>query len=179
MGTRPMAKDRDGRVRLLMRRIACSKHHKKPCSKSARMPPSTYIFIATTEPQALGKALKTRCKTISIKPMTIAAAYHTILNVANRAGIAITEDAAKAMASKCDGSARTAIQILENYMLNGGDVEKAISMQIGQGEKLEADTRTLCYHIARGTVRWDTMVVPFCKTTRDRLRWCALLCSDI
>ena len=164
MGARPMAKDCDGRVWLFDEAHSLLKASQEAMLKICEdVPPSTYIFIATTEPQALGKALKTRCKTIAIKPMTVAAAYHTILNVANRAGIAVTEDAAKAMASKCDGSARTAIQILENYMLNGGDVEKAISMQIGQGEKLEADTRTLCYHIAKGTVRWDTMVVPFCK----------------
>ena len=72
------------------------------------------------------------------------------------------------MASKCDGSARIAIQILENYMLNGGDVEKAISMQIGQGAKLEADTRpcaTISQRVLSGGIPWSC---PSAKTTRGQ-----------
>ena len=60
-----------------------------------------------------------------------------------------------------DGSARTAIQILENYMLNGGDVEKAISMQIVKGRSWRP-IRT-CAIISQGCCWWDTMVMPFCK----------------
>ena len=85
----------------------------------------------------------------------------------------------KAMASKCDGSARIAIQILENYMLNGGDVEKAISMQIGQGAKLEADTTNPVLPYLKGycQVGYHGRAL-LQKLHGDRLRWCALLCSD-
>lgn len=164
MGARPMAKNCDGRVWLFDEAHSLLKASQESMLKICEdVPPSTYIFIATTEPQALGKALKSRCKTITLKPMTPQAAYNTIVDTANRAGIGITAEDASLMAGKCDGSARIAIQILENYMLNGGNADRAIAMQVGQGEKLDADTRALCNAIASGRIRWDTMVVPFCR----------------
>ena len=130
--------------------------------KTEKVPPMTYVFFCTTEGGKMPKALRSRCKVIPIQPMTPKAIYNNLLYVANKAGINLTEEDAQKIAMDSDNSARVSLQILENYSLNGGNAEKAISLQKGTSIKLEADTYKLCRAVISKTAKWDE-IAQFCK----------------
>ena len=125
-------------------------------------PPQTIIIFATTEPEALGKPLRSRCKMVTINPMTTKALYDNLIRVAKTEKININTDGLAKIAKASDNNARTSLQILENYMLNGGNVDSAISMCGGLGETLKIDTIEICRLIAaRSKTGWEK-VEPFC-----------------
>lgn len=125
-------------------------------------PPATYVIFATTEPEKLGKALRSRCKFITIKPMTPKALYMNLKRVASAEGIKVSDEDLQKIANNSDNSARVSLQILENYALNGNNVDKAISMNGGIGDEMKADTITLCRAIVSRSDDWP-MVVDFCS----------------
>lgn len=125
-------------------------------------PPQTIIIFATTEPEALGKPLRSRCKMVTINPMTTKALYDNLIRVAKAEKININTDGLAKIAKASDNNARTSLQILENYMLNGGSVDSAISMCGGLGETLKVDTIEICRILAaRSKTGWEK-VEPFC-----------------
>ena len=130
--------------------------------KCEDVPPATYIFFCTTEPESMGKALKSRCKIVVINPMTPKALYQNLKYVADNIGLEISDEDLQTIAKNSDNSARVSLQILENYKLNGGNVGKAIAMNAGGGEKLVADTYKLCQAIINKNAGWD-LAVNFCR----------------
>lgn len=163
MGVRPMNKQADGRVFVLDEAHQLLKPAQEALLKKCEdTPPATYIIFCTTEPQALGNALRSRCKCITINPLTPKALYQNLKRVANLEGIKITDEDLQTIAKNSDQSARVSLQILENYELNGGSVDKAISMISGMGQELKADTITLCRAIVSRKDDW-AMVVDFCS----------------
>lgn len=162
MGVKPMSRGADGRVFLIdechaLQKIAAEALLKK-CEDT---PPDTYIIFCTTEPDAMPKALRSRCKTITIKPLTPKAIYQNLKRVVKSEGITIQDEALQKIANNSDNSARVSLQILETYTLNGNDIDKAISMNGGIGEQLKADTINLCRAIVSRSDDWNA-VVDFC-----------------
>lgn len=162
MGVRPMDKRADGRVFLLDECHQLLKPAQEALLKKCEdTPPATYIIFCTTEPQALGTALRSRCKCITVNPLTPKSLYQNLKRVAKLEGIQISDEDLQNIAKNSDQSARVSLQILENYALNGGNIDKAISMISGMGQELKADTMSLCRAIISRKDDW-AMVVNFC-----------------
>ncbi|NCB28049.1 MAG: AAA family ATPase [Bacteroidia bacterium] len=164
MGSYPMSKKAEARVFVLEESHQLLKPAQEALlRKTEDVPPATYIFFCTTEPEALGKPLRSRCKTIVINPMSLRSLYMNLKYVAQKAGIGISDEDAQKIAKASEESARVSIQILENYKLNGGNVDAAIAMGAGINDKLKADTYSLCKALISKTAGWD-MAVSFLKT---------------
>ena len=162
LSIRPMGSKAEGRIFLLDEAHQLLKPAQEALLKMCEdTPSSAYIIFATTEPDALGKALRSRCKTITIKPLTLKAIYQNLKRVSESEGIVITDDYLQKIAQNSDNSARVSLQILETYMLNGNNVDKAISMNGGVGNEMKADTITLCRAIVDRYDNWNA-VVDFC-----------------
>lgn len=125
-------------------------------------PPQTIIIFATTEPDALGKALRSRCKIITINPMSNKSIYDNLNRVIKAEGIKIDDKDVIKIARASDGNTRVSLQILENYMLNGMNADNAISMCGGMGEELKVDTIEICRIIVgKKQNEWEK-VAAFC-----------------
>jgi len=158
-GTYPMTRTSKGRVYIIdeMQGLTpiCFEALLRNCEE---VPPCTFVFFCTTDASKMPKALKSRCKVLPIKPLTPSAIYKNLGRVVEKTGIKIDDEAMKKIALNSESSARVSLQILENYALNGGNVDKAIEMQSGTGEKLEADTRALCKSIVSKRGTWEEIV---------------------
>ena len=162
LSIRPMGNKAEGRIFLLDEAHQLLKPAQEALLKMCEdTPSSAYIIFATTEPDALGKALRSRCKTITIKPLTPKAIYQNLKRVVKSEGITIQDEALQKIANNSDNSARVSLQILETYTLNGGSIDKAISMNGGVGEEVKAETIDLCRAIIDRRSDWDA-VVSFC-----------------
>ena len=163
MGTRPISRGAQARIFLLDESHQLLKPAQEALLKKCEdTPPQTIIIFATTEPEALGKPLRSRCKMVTIHPMTAKALYDNLIRVAKAENINISTDGLAKIAKASDNNARTSLQILENYTLNGGNVDSAISMCGGLGETLKIDTIEICRLIAaRSKTGWEK-VEPFC-----------------
>lgn len=162
MGVKPMSRQAQGRVFVLDESHSLLRASQEALLKKCEdTPPDTYVFFCTTEPEALGKALLSRCKIITIKPLSPKSLYVNMKRIATEECITISDEDLQKIAKNSDGSARVSLQILENYMLNGGNADKAIAMVGGIGEELKADTMTLCRAIIGRKSDWAA-VVDFC-----------------
>jgi DNA polymerase-3 subunit gamma/tau len=168
LAVRPMGSKAQGRIFLLDEAHQLLKPAQEALLKMCEdTPSSAYIIFATTEPEQLGKALRSRCKLITIKPLTVKPIYQNLKRVATAEGIRITDEDLQKIANNSDNSARVSLQILETYVLNGGDVNKAISMNGGTGEEMKVDTITLCRAIVSRSDDWNA-VVDFCNKYRGQ-----------
>lgn len=157
-GLHPMTKGADGRVFVLDEAHQLLGPSQEALLKKCEdVPPKTYIFFATTEGQKLGKALRSRCKIIPIQAMTPKALYQNMEYVCNKMGVDYDANALKKIAANSDNSCRVSMQILENYLNNGGDAGGAITMQQGTGEKLMLDTYAVCKAVVNKSCPWDTV----------------------
>ena len=118
-------------------------------------PPKTTIIFATTLPEKLGSALKSRCKTITLNALSNKDMANNMLSVAKRAGIEVSIEDIKKLVLASEGNARVSMQLLENYSLNGHDVDAAVAMASGACSKLVADTYTLCRAIINRNSDWS------------------------
>ena len=90
------------------------------------IPPFTYYFFCTTDPDALfsgdaGKALKSRLTSWALKPLTQAQIGKLIDSVSEKENFPLNEDARKAIVLQSEGCAREALKLLEQAM-SGGEV---------------------------------------------------------
>jgi len=118
-------------------------------------PPKTTIIFATTLPEKLGGALKSRCKTITLNALSNKDMANNMLSVAKRAGIEVGIEDIKKLVLASEGNTRVSMQLLENYSLNGHDVDAAVAMASGACSKLVADTYTLCRAIINKNSDWS------------------------
>lgn len=163
LNIKPMSSKAEGRVFLLDEAHQLLKPAQEALLKKCEdTPKSAYIIFATTEPEQLGSALRSRCKCITIKPLTEKAIYKNLKRVVDAEGISISDEDLQKIAKNSDNSARVSLQILENYTLNGGVVDTAISMVSGMGGEVKADTISLCRAIVSHKDDWN-MVVTFCN----------------
>lgn len=158
MGANPMSRDADCRVWLFDECHQLLTPSQEALLKSCEdVPYKTTIIFATTEPGKMGKALKSRCKIITVNALSNRDMALNMQAVAKRASIRISPDDIKTLVLASDGNTRTSMQLLENYMLNGGDVEKAIAAGTGADSALEADTYALCRAVINKSAKWDTV----------------------
>jgi DNA polymerase-3 subunit gamma/tau len=82
----------------------------KPCEDT---PSHVYIFICTTEPSKLIKAMLTRCTKVECKPLGIEDMTEVIHRVAKLSKNKVSKEVVELIAENCDGSSREALTKLE------------------------------------------------------------------
>lgn len=75
-------------------------------------PVHAYFILATTDPQKLRKAIRTRCTDIVFKPIPRAELRKLAQNVADSEGIETSDEVLDKIAEVADGSARSAIKLV-------------------------------------------------------------------
>ncbi len=167
MGTNPMNRNADCRVYYIDESHQLLKASQEALLKVCEdVPPKTTVIFATTEPERMGKALKSRCKVVTINALSNKDMALNMVHVSKKADIKISTDDIKKLVLASDGNTRTSIQLLENYKLNGGDADKAVAM-VDVDKKMEADVRILCQGIIKSGARWD-MVKSFMQTYKGQ-----------
>ena len=94
------------------------------------IPPFTYYFFCTTDPDALfsgdaGKALKSRLTSWALRPLTQAQIGLLIDNVAAKENFVMDAETRKAIVLQSEGCAREALKLLEQAMGGGAAVTES------------------------------------------------------
>jgi len=118
-------------------------------------PPNTFFFLATTNPEKLKKAVKTRCTTIKLKTLSYKVITDYLRTITEAEGI---EDYPKkiltAIAKASQGSCREAVKILDQVI----DIEddetalEAVESSLGS----ESDIAELCKALLNGS-KWKVI----------------------
>lgn len=122
-------------------------------------PKAVYFFLCTTDPKKLfkgdeGRAIKTRCKLITVSALKPELIYRLLKKTARKEGIEIDTEVLEEISENCNGSPRQAIELLEKVAdLDEKKTQlKAIS---GQGEA-DQETIELCRELLK-PARWGTI----------------------
>ncbi len=76
-------------------------------------PPAVKFFFTTTEPNKILRAIRTRCQIFNLRKLTDGDLVDILENVCNSENLTYDFDALKLIAKESEGSARTALSILE------------------------------------------------------------------
>lgn len=118
-------------------------------------PPNTFFFLATTNPEKLKKAIKTRCTTIKLKSLSYKVLSKYLIHIAELEGInGYPVKIANAVAKASQGSCREAVKILDQIIDIGDDeiAMEAIESSLGS----ESDVAELCKALLKGSP-WKTV----------------------
>jgi DNA polymerase-3 subunit gamma/tau len=89
-------------------------------------PPNTFFMLATTDPQKLLKAIKTRCTPVVMKTCNPKVIGELCLDIANEEGIDLSPKIASKIGRACVGSPREALKILD-LVIDIEDVDEALA----------------------------------------------------
>ncbi|QDP54830.1 MAG: putative sliding-clamp-loader subunit [Prokaryotic dsDNA virus sp.] len=92
-------------------------------------PDHAYFFLCTTEPQALIKAIHTRCTQVHLKGLDKAAVADAVQHVIDSEGLTVPEGVMDAIIDDSDGSARKALVLLEQVAFLGGEQEQLAGLR--------------------------------------------------
>ena len=79
-------------------------------------PSHVYFFLATTDPQKLKKTVLTRCTPIKVRSLEKTEMANMLLSVCQKEDATVSKDVIKAIVGVADGSARTALVILNQVI---------------------------------------------------------------
>lgn len=107
------------------------------------MPDHCYFFLCTSEPQKVNKALLTRLTRINLDPLTDLELTQLVARVAKAEGVPLTSEQAAIIVKAAQGSARTALVLLEqayaaNFApeamarLNGAEVDNPNMVELAK-----------------------------------------------
>jgi DNA polymerase III gamma/tau subunit len=102
-------------------------------------PQHVYFFLATTEPEKLIKAIRTRCCEIALEPLSVQELEKLLSSVITAEKIKIKEDCIEYLAEKANGSARMALVYLDKIIgLPEAEIEDAIkNIELEQTKTIE------------------------------------------
>jgi len=127
-------------------------------------PKNTFFFLATTNPEKIKKAVKTRCTTITMKECSTRELAKLCTDIALEEGITLSPKIAKAIGNSSGGSPREALKILDQ-VIDIEDEEAAISAvekTIGN----ESNTIELCQEFMNNC-RWERIRVILADLYKD------------
>jgi len=105
-------------------------------------PKYTFFFLATTNPEKIIPAIKTRCVAVNMKSLPSNTAYSLVKEIAEAENVDVPSSVLKAISTACGGSAREAVKLLDQVI----DIEKeedALDM-IEKTISCETSVRDLC-----------------------------------
>jgi DNA polymerase-3 subunit gamma/tau len=111
-------------------------------------PKNVFFFLATTNPEALTKAVRTRCTDISVKPLNSKEIMSLLKEIAEAEEKEVDSSVLKKIAMSCDGSPREAVKMLD-MIIDLADVEHALEV-IENAHVSEASVIELCRAINKG-----------------------------
>ena len=88
-------------------------------------PSHCYFFLATTNPEKLIEAVKTRCSKVQVKPLDEQTMFGLLRRVAHKEGVQISVDILQKIAAISDGSSRKGLKILGQVLYLSSDEERA------------------------------------------------------
>lgn len=114
-------------------------------------PKNTFFFLATTNPEKILPAVKTRCVSIHMKSLPSNTAFKLVKDIAEEEKVDLPESIIKSISMACGGSAREALKLLDQVI----DIPD------------EQD----CLDLIEKTICADTTVVELCKALMDNQPW--------
>lgn len=118
-------------------------------------PPNTFFFLATTNPEKLLKAIKTRCTTIKMQTLSYKVLSAYLVHIAELEGINdYPKKIATAIAKTSQGSCREAVKILDQVIDIEDDDQALLAVESSLGS--ESDIAELCKAILNGSP-WKTV----------------------
>lgn len=127
-------------------------------------PKKTFFFLATTNPEKMLPAIKTRCTAIHMKSLPSNTAYALVRDVSAEEKVDVPDSVLKSISKACGGSAREALKILDMVI----DIEKeddALDM-IEKSISSESSVKDLCQALM-GNVPWKSIAVILNKLDTD------------
>lgn len=79
-------------------------------------PPHVHFFLASTEPEKILRAVRTRCVEVKLEPLTPEHLRGVITDVAAKEGVEVGTELAAAIAEAAEGSARSALNLLQSVI---------------------------------------------------------------
>ena len=76
-------------------------------------PEHVFWFLCTTDPAAINRAILTRCVQFELRPLSVEELAEVVIRAAERLGLPISEKEVFAIAQAAEGSARTAMSLLD------------------------------------------------------------------
>lgn len=100
--------------------------------KTLEEPPAHVVFIlATTEPHKLPSTILSRCQRFDFRPFTEREIGDYLVEVCNKHGVNIEDEAAQLLASKADGSMRDSLSLLDQMMVYGdGSITTSLVLDV-------------------------------------------------
>lgn len=118
-------------------------------------PAHVWFFLCTTDPTNLLKTFQTRCHTIPFQQINPSVIVTLINKVATAEGETITEKVADAIASKCEGSARQALQLLESALSFD---EEALQLAAVDNQSMDSEVVELARAIFNHKLNCDGLI---------------------
>lgn len=103
-----------------------------------KAPPWVQIFLCTTDPKKLNKAVLGRCTQVEIKPLCETDIRKVVTRVASAEGVDVSAEVMARIVELSDGSARIAVKNLEKVARIPADKDRLSALGHGFGE--EADS---------------------------------------
>ena len=79
-------------------------------------PKKTFFFLATTNPEKMIAAVKTRCTTVNLKALSSQTAFKLVKSIAEKEEVDLPDTIIKSISKACGGSAREALKILDQVI---------------------------------------------------------------
>jgi len=116
-------------------------------------PKRTYFFLCTTDLKQLfkgdeGKAIKTRCKVINVKPLKADLIYRLLKRTCKKEGFEIDKEVMEEISENCAGSCRQALEDLEK-ICDLDDTKSQLKALESQSE-VDKETKDLSYALMGG-----------------------------
>lgn len=116
-------------------------------------PPHVYFFLCTTDPQKLLKTIQTRCCEMPVRLLSYEELDKLVKKVMARENIQLSEDVVEEIVASSQGSARTALVLLDKVAnLEPGEQVAAIQQKLAQENEAIELCRALLQQKDWGTV---------------------------
>lgn len=134
-------------------------------------PRHVYFMLATTHPEKLRAAIRTRCTEIKVRALTEIETRGLVLRVAGDRDVQLDEEVVEKLAEVSEGSARKALVLLQQIM--GLEKEKQLTAL------QNADAKAAAIEIARSIMSkkgWSSVatILAKCDEEPESIRWMVL-----
>jgi len=120
--------------------------------------PEWVVFIfATTNPEKLKEALRSRLSLVRFKPLDLDTTYRLLRTVAHKEGVAIDQEILKTVAAESNGSSRNALKRLGQILYLENDDERRNFIKLNPNIDENEDAIELCRALIR-TEGWEKYV---------------------
>lgn len=127
-------------------------------------PKHVYFMLATTDPQKLQAAIKTRCTEIKTKAVTPAGILKLMARVIEAEGLDVCQEALDKIVEVADGSPRRALVVLDQVRLATDPDEQ---LKIAGNADFKEEAFALCRLLVKDRVTWSE-VATFLKQLKDQ-----------